>query len=382
MPTYNGIFPAVNGKTTQAANPKAVYGSWFVHLLPFVEQQSLFDQILDDVTRFSNTGNPVSSPATGTLVTPAQSAMYDYSNSTYVPANYSEWEATKQWVPGGTPSNGNGYVIEPGGYWAPAKTPDPGTGGWFPPPTLISPATPAVYEPPGSGPTNGFVNIWNPTARSAVFNGMLCPSDLSVGSETQVTRGKVYVTSGGPWPSTNYLGNWNVFSDGNRTAGYTAPPGNFQRVSTADGMSNTIMFAEAYAWCDGRGRNAYLAWFPSNGLVNPSRRGVHNFGITFSLSSSTLVVDDAEITDANANGYPNPDSQLNMMFQIKPATYPASRCPAGKECCNVLTVQSGHTVLNVAMMDGSVRSVSRGVSEETWRRAMVPDDGETLGSDW
>src|SRR5438128_1581626 len=38
LPTYNGIAPPVSGNTLSSANPNAVFGSWFVHLLPYVEQ--------------------------------------------------------------------------------------------------------------------------------------------------------------------------------------------------------------------------------------------------------------------------------------------------------------------------------------------------------
>jgi hypothetical protein len=32
--------------------------------------------------------------------------------------------------------------------------------------------------------------------------------------------------------------------------------------------------------------------------------------------------------------------------------------------------------------DGSVRTVSSGVTGTTWRNACIPDDGHVLGSDW
>jgi hypothetical protein len=36
----------------------------------------------------------------------------------------------------------------------------------------------------------------------------------------------------------------------------------------------------------------------------------------------------------------------------------------------------------VGLGDGSVRNVSTSVSPATWRNAMLPDDGNVLGSDW
>jgi prepilin-type N-terminal cleavage/methylation domain-containing protein len=44
--------------------------------------------------------------------------------------------------------------------------------------------------------------------------------------------------------------------------------------------------------------------------------------------------------------------------------------------------QSYHTVMNVALMDGSVRGISASLSQATWTNALNPADGQVLGSDW
>ncbi len=45
--------------------------------------------------------------------------------------------------------------------------------------------------------------------------------------------------------------------------------------------------------------------------------------------------------------------------------------------------QSYHTgVMNVTLMDGSVRTISTGLSQATWTLALNPADGQVLGSDW
>jgi hypothetical protein len=41
--------------------------------------------------------------------------------------------------------------------------------------------------------------------------------------------------------------------------------------------------------------------------------------------------------------------------------------------------QSG---IQVGLVDGSVRMVNAGISGLTWRNALVPNDGQVLGSDW
>src|SRR5205823_6117076 len=49
MPTYFGIFPARNNNVLPGADRTAVYGSWFAHLLLFVEQQGLYTVIADEI---------------------------------------------------------------------------------------------------------------------------------------------------------------------------------------------------------------------------------------------------------------------------------------------------------------------------------------------
>ena len=38
--------------------------------------------------------------------------------------------------------------------------------------------------------------------------------------------------------------------------------------------------------------------------------------------------------------------------------------------------------IQVGLMDGSVRMVASGISQTTWARAIIPNDGLVLGSDW
>ncbi len=44
--------------------------------------------------------------------------------------------------------------------------------------------------------------------------------------------------------------------------------------------------------------------------------------------------------------------------------------------------QCYHTVMNVALMDGSVRNISMSLSQQTWTNALNPADGQVLGGDW
>ena len=44
--------------------------------------------------------------------------------------------------------------------------------------------------------------------------------------------------------------------------------------------------------------------------------------------------------------------------------------------------QCYHTAMNVALMDGSVRSITSSLTQLTWTNALNPDDGQSLGPDW
>jgi prepilin-type processing-associated H-X9-DG protein len=132
------------------------------------------------------------------------------------------------------------------------------------------------------------------------------------------------------------VANWHAW--GNGESGLWTPRQSFSAIT--DGLSNTILFGEAYAWCDGLGRIALYSWW------------YHNFGL-------------------NQDNVPN-----TLMFQVQPGL---GRCAT---CCDNWRAQTAHQAMNVAMADGSVRAVKRGVSQETWDRLLLPCDGGVLGSDW
>ena len=112
--------------------------------------------------------------------------------------------------------------------------------------------------------------------------------------------------------------------------------------------------------------------------------GVHNFGVTYGLSNNQIsVAGGAAQTVTTPSGLPNPggNPDIVFMFQIRPLPRPAATCPAGQDCCNSLTVQTGHTVMNVALGDGSVRSFRGGMDPAQWRRGLMPRDGEPVDLD-
>ncbi len=390
LPTYNGDFPAGSNTQTIGTTTHSVYGSWFVHLMPYLELDMVYGQIAADVAQFGNTSGAVTF-AGGTLITAAVAAHYvDASGATVSPplvspaipatyntynAAYAAWQATatQQYV---SSTNGNGYSIATL-QWVPAaptKTADPGTGiaaVYDTTGLTLVPAQAAVYGPPGP-PVNGYVGLWNPNLASYSYPILLCPSETT-------SKGG-FVTSGNTtWAATNYLANWNAFTNGTASLGYQAPPQNFLNIT--DGLSNTIFLAEGYAMCESRPRTALLAWQSGQGGKSAtSYYGTHNFGLTYDLSSNQIVINGTATNVSAANGYPNPNptSGLNFFFQIRPLEN--GTLVNNANGCNSLTAQTPHRAMNLALGDGSVRTATASLDPQTWMWLMLPQDGQ--GVSW
>jgi prepilin-type N-terminal cleavage/methylation domain-containing protein len=355
FPTYNGIYPP--GKTTlQTAKPKAVYGSWIVHLLPYIEEKSLSDSINNDVQEFSNSG---AKQATADAGNPNGSwSPPPTMTSPAIPATYKNYTGSQQWV---STVNGNGYTVNTL-QWVPARTPDPGTG------------IPAKYDyskstwiPPATN--NGYVSIWRPTHRRTKFSLLRCPSEMTA------PDGLVY---NGEWGATNYLANWNALTNRDFAQGYRAST--ITSAKFHDGTSKTIALAEAYATCEGKGRTAFLAWHKGSDGGFSNFGGVHNFGLTWSTTARQEIDNGTGPVTVNATyGYGNPTTTPYLVFtpQIQP-----NEAVKGDGGCSSMTVQSPHNVLNIAFADGSNRNVSGEVDRTVWLQLMLPADGQTASNDY
>jgi len=121
--------------------------------------------------------------------------------------------------------------------------------------------------------------------------------------------------------------------------------------SFPDGTSNTIFFATKYAIC-GQGGSEW-----ANCVIYP-----------WNPNSSEPATDGAYFGGALPNAV-----GVGSTFQLQPAS---TAC--NPDYAQAFT-QSG---LPVALVDGSCRMVSPTISALTWRYALLPNDGQVLGSDW
>ncbi len=308
----NGSLPSLHGYYPRLGSFERMYGSWINHLLPDLDAQTVADRIV------SGTGVVTTVETQATVERVLFQPMKTVSTTEeYIDeVGFRRQRTVEVQVPDGPP------------YWVER--------------TVAARSLAVVYGP-SSTPL-------------PVLQCLGDGSDLPAGS-TYAWRPSG-ATATAPWATTNYLANPHaMFPIGPRiTTG--AGAGTFKLASSAttlhpfetpltfaqisDGLSSTILVAEAMRQCDG-GRMFRFAGFalPFAG-GNPPH--THNFGIHHSAACNT------------------------MMFQSQPS----------RTGCSKYRVQGNHgPLLMVAMCDGSVRPLSRDISR---REATDPDfDGTVIG---
>lgn len=323
LPTYHGKYPAVNNNTEPSVPNGPMYGSWVLHILPYIEQEPFYNTMLADIQatgknqNYSNGDGKAGTP-TGPPVTTTTTQKVTINGVTY------EWEQT--------------------------NTSTPTTGG-------VSSTT-----------TVAGINQY----QSTIFPFARCPSDPSAMPDQLVSG----------WAPTNYLANFNALTvssgDGSnffdfdrvwvpRARGYYTGSGQFRSVT--DGLTNTVLLAEGYANCDNLSRITLYAL------------DRHNFGITANATSVNVTSSNGILPVGGPydlyRGMPN-----TFMFQVKPLTKIATQCPSGAICCERWRAQTPHSTMPVAMMDASVRNLAENISQDTWTRLMLPRDGLPIEEAW
>jgi prepilin-type N-terminal cleavage/methylation domain-containing protein len=133
----------------------------------------------------------------------------------------------------------------------------------------------------------------------------------------------------------------------------------------SDGTSNTIMYAEHYAVCRKLHQHALVQ------LLGPP------IVIGQVFRRATFADRDYGKLEAYPVTQGNPpvstSSRPGLTFQVAPRL---------DECDPGLASTPHSAGILVGLVDGSVRTVSRNVSETTFWAAVTPNGGEVLGNDW
>ncbi len=171
------------------------------------------------------------------------------------------------------------------------------------------------------------------------------------------------------WGASNFAANWQVFGPGLEVeppyiydssglpVSFYVNRRNFSR-GFPDGTSNTILFATRYTFCGTN--NGGCLWMPVN--LNPIfPNPTLTWGPFFAFYTNLL------------GGY-IPDAQgVGPTFQNSPV----------EMNCDTNYAQSlSENGLQVSLADGSTRVIAPTISGLTWRYALLPSDGQNLGTDW
>jgi prepilin-type N-terminal cleavage/methylation domain-containing protein len=200
MPPYWG---------TAFPNGNKVQGTWFVHLMPFVEQGTTYNMIADNVAANGGvTGSVLVSRTNCRTVTVTTNPTTGSTNTT----NYNGWT----------------YTTTTGGS----------AGG-----TTTQTVCDDVYV--GTG-------IYMPEARKLKYDILYCTADPS----THMGQ----LDAGNDWVTTSYAPNWWAFTPGiYRPQGDPYNQAAQRLLDIRGGLSSTIFFTDVYAICDTWSRRALVS---------------------------------------------------------------------------------------------------------------------------
>jgi prepilin-type N-terminal cleavage/methylation domain-containing protein len=218
--------------------------------------------------------------------------------------------------------------------------------------TVVFPApvgATAVYYPGNNGVYGRAVPVF------------LCPSDPGVGPAGTVPVGSE------TFGASSYAPNGLVSGVGPPNPG---PQGRTAIAAVTDGTSNTILHAEKYARCsdaamppafrDGGTAWAYCTALAFPWLPPPMDPPGRAFQPGFAIPG---------LANLGAPSAVGPGSK----FQVRP----------GEGSCDPTRASTAHGGgIQVGLIDGSVRTLSPGMSPTTWWWAVTPSGGEVMGPDW
>jgi prepilin-type N-terminal cleavage/methylation domain-containing protein len=185
-----------------------------------------------------------------------------------------------------------------------------------------------------------------------------CPSD-STQSDGRANGG----TQAGMWGLSCYSFNTVLWAGSFAAAGQFNVPPPFKIGNIPDGSSNTIGLGEQ--------TGAYAGFYSSTNAYNASE--------AYNVWAWPLN----PLNSGGTYGPYSPDPAYLPGGALYGANYPLPQCGVSAMQADPSRFQSMHPgVIIVCMMDGSVRTVSSGVSQYSWNLALNPADGQVFDTTW
>jgi prepilin-type N-terminal cleavage/methylation domain-containing protein len=190
-------------------------------------------------------------------------------------------------------------------------------------------------------------NLYNQALQVGLYSGLCATPVKTFRAPADPNTIDSYSRSGTNWAYSNYAWNEAVFT----LPWVTWNPHLTLSAGFPDGTSNTIIFSEQYSKCGTE--NKSWSWYAPN-----DESGASEFH--------------PPVLCGMKGGVPGP-ATVAVLPQNQPTI--ANCNPRDVQAMNPGGVQVG-------LCDGSVRNLSTSISGTTWARAMYPNDGLVLGSDW
>jgi prepilin-type N-terminal cleavage/methylation domain-containing protein len=190
--------------------------------------------------------------------------------------------------------------------------------------------------------------------------GYMCPSETSAAPDG-IVRPEDWGTQQA-WGGGNFVANVQALNHW-----WTSQPNPFTHPELrhiTDGTSNTVVFAERFAICPGppRGDFGRTHW-----LGTPATK----YDSIFAWNHHPAVPSGPL---AGRDRFAGRDELPQIAPEQSCGSTSIADCPA---VCNPLLVQTPHGAMNIALLDGSVRSIAGDVDYAAWRALILPADEGT-----